>query len=154
MSRGKPSPFSAGGDPVTRLKRFRLVLWRGARLSRLGPTPLSRLKIFVVALLMPVKRRSRAQRSELTFRVQIDGRTGSCRIAETCDLVVLEEIFVQQVYDRPSLPEPAVIVDLGSNIGLSVLYFKLRYPDSRVFGYEADEQTFKRLEKTSLRSLE
>src|SRR5260370_5415872 len=52
------------------------------------------------------------------------------------------DIFRQQVYRfRPSSPNP-LIVDAGSNIGLSVIYFKLTYPGSRVIAFEADAKIF------------
>lgn len=100
-----------------------------------------------MTLALHVRRRTGHRTKELALRVEVNGRSGTCRVAETYDLVVLEEVFVRRVYDRPLARDPAVIVDLGSNIGISVLYFKLRYPGCQVFGYEADRQTFRRLER-------
>ncbi len=46
------------------------------------------------------------------------------------------EIFVElQYYFRARRPDP-VIVDGGSNIGMSVLFFKALYPDARVLAFE------------------
>lgn len=48
---------------------------------------------------------------------------------------MVEEIFVQQVYDV-ALPERPRILDCGSNIGISVMFFKSRYPCARVVAFE------------------
>lgn len=47
-------------------------------------------------------------------------------------------------YHLPKTPvrENAVILDFGSNIGLTLLDFSLRYPRSQIFGYEIDYSNF------------
>lgn len=48
------------------------------------------------------------------------------------------EIFFKGYYDfKTEKPNP-VILDCGSNIGLSILNFKKQYPGSQVFAFEAD----------------
>lgn len=60
---------------------------------------------------------------------------------------LFHEIFVSQIYrfdcDKP-IPR---IVDCGSHIGLSVLYFKTLYPDSEILAFEPDRESFSILEK-------
>lgn len=48
---------------------------------------------------------------------------------------MVEEIFVQRVYDV-ALPEQPRILDCGSNIGLSVMFFKRRHPSARIVAFE------------------
>ncbi|MFD9406489.1 FkbM family methyltransferase [Streptomyces sp. NPDC059989] len=51
------------------------------------------------------------------------------------DLHVLREVFAQQAYALPARAVPAevrTVVDLGSNIGLSSLYFSMQFPEARV----------------------
>jgi FkbM family methyltransferase len=58
-----------------------------------------------------------------------------------------KEIFHDKSYDVAELPDDAVIVDAGANIGLFSLYMKQRHPSSRILAFEpAPEsvQTFKR----------
>jgi FkbM family methyltransferase len=55
---------------------------------------------------------------------------------------VFSEIFVRQDYFFESESRMPLILDCGSNIGMSVLFFKLLYPDSRVIAFEPDPQTF------------
>lgn len=60
---------------------------------------------------------------------------------------LFEELYVAEVYYfSASSPEP-LIVDCGSNIGLSVLYFKRLYPKGRVIAFEPDGATFEMLER-------
>jgi len=48
------------------------------------------------------------------------------------------EIFINRQYEVIGLGNAPRIIDCGGNIGLSVLWFKQRYPDSHVIVYEAD----------------
>lgn len=58
-----------------------------------------------------------------------------------------EEIFLKQIYKFNSTnPEP-IIIDCGSNIGLSVVYFKTLFPNAIITAFEPDKQLFKILEK-------
>jgi FkbM family methyltransferase len=61
--------------------------------------------------------------------------------------ILFEEVYVPDVYYFASrTPQPCVI-DCGSNIGLAVLYFKKIYPACKITAFEADDVTFKMLEK-------
>ena len=61
--------------------------------------------------------------------------------------ILFEELYVAEIYYfSASSPEP-LIVDCGSNIGLSVLYFKRLYPKARVIAFEPDKATFETLER-------
>ena len=56
------------------------------------------------------------------------------------------EIFDRRVYDFEAGRTDPLIIDCGSNIGLSVIFFKQRYPDARVIAFEADPDIFRVLE--------
>jgi FkbM family methyltransferase len=60
---------------------------------------------------------------------------------------LLDEIFHRQDYFCPHLDGAPRILDCGSNIGLSVLYFKLLWPDSRVVAFEPDPSCFEALSR-------
>jgi len=51
------------------------------------------------------------------------------------DLYLNDEYFVQ-------LPKNPTIIDLGSEVGLSVFYFKTIYPTARVLAFEPDPESF------------
>jgi FkbM family methyltransferase len=56
---------------------------------------------------------------------------------------LFDEIFVEAVYLFHSDTEHPTIIDCGSNIGMSILFFKALYPNARVIGFEPDPFTFK-----------
>jgi len=61
-------------------------------------------------------------------------------------LHMIEEIFIYQIY-KTALTNPSpLILDCGSNIGLSILYFSKIYPSAHVVGFEADPQVFEILQ--------
>lgn len=49
-----------------------------------------------------------------------------------------EEIFKEEVYDFHASNSSPRIIDGGSNIGLSVIYFKKKFPAARISAFEAD----------------
>jgi FkbM family methyltransferase len=58
---------------------------------------------------------------------------------------LLNEVFVEGSY-RFSTERPCpVVVDCGSNIGMSILFFKALYPQARIIGFEPDPDTFHEL---------
>lgn len=68
---------------------------------------------------------------------------------DNSDLAILEEIFIKDEYnyDLPNVPD--VILDLGSNVGLATVYFKLRYPEAKIYSFEPDPITFRKLKKNT-----
>jgi FkbM family methyltransferase len=69
-------------------------------------------------------------------------------IGNYSDFVYLfEEIFISQSY-RASINSPApVIVDAGANIGLATLYFKMQFPDARIYCVEPEPNAYACLER-------
>lgn len=57
------------------------------------------------------------------------------------------ELMVDEIYKFKSNKESPVIIDIGANIGLSILYFKKIYPEAQITGYEADPYIFNYLKK-------
>lgn len=54
-----------------------------------------------------------------------------------------KEIFAEKSYTFLSSSSEPVIVDCGSNIGLSCLHYFLQYPQAKVFAFEPDPEVFK-----------
>jgi FkbM family methyltransferase len=57
------------------------------------------------------------------------------------------EIFVNEVYLFETDTDKPVIFDCGSNIGMSVLFFKKLYPYANITAFEPDPSTFAVLDK-------
>lgn len=55
-------------------------------------------------------------------------------------LGVYQEMFVEEIYKFVSKNNAPLIIDCGSNIGLSVIYFKQQYPSAKIIAFEADPQ--------------
>jgi FkbM family methyltransferase len=65
---------------------------------------------------------------------------------------LFQEIFLTAPYRvRVESPRPTII-DCGSNIGLSVLYFKRRFPTARIIAFEPDPEAFKLLRENVVRN--
>ncbi len=58
------------------------------------------------------------------------------------DLSVLDEVFVKKDYDYEFKLAPRVIFDLGSNTGLSTIFFRIKYPESTIYSFEPDPKVF------------
>ncbi|MGD9896226.1 MAG: FkbM family methyltransferase [Candidatus Methylacidiphilaceae bacterium] len=63
-------------------------------------------------------------------------RVPACQTASA--FFLFEEIFLNQIYDFQTERHSPRIFDCGANIGLATLFFKLRYPESRIEAFEAD----------------
>jgi FkbM family methyltransferase len=53
-----------------------------------------------------------------------------------------ESIFVDQIYQFNGESKTPVIIDCGSNMGTSVLYFKWLFKDASVYAFEPDKHIF------------
>jgi FkbM family methyltransferase len=69
----------------------------------------------------------------------------------TTDPLVIQQVLLKggakAEYYLPPRFQPHVIVDIGSNIGASILYFHDRFPHARIVGFEPHPATFGVLEK-------
>lgn len=81
------------------------------------------------------------------YPVECELRTPLGRIAPTLyswhDLLTVNEIFVRRDYAATATDR--VVVDIGSNIGISALWFLTRGPDVRVYGAEPVPENIARL---------
>ncbi|MDP2912850.1 MAG: FkbM family methyltransferase, partial [Candidatus Omnitrophota bacterium] len=60
---------------------------------------------------------------------------------------LFSDIFIHKEYDFVSDNDSPLIVDCGTNFGMSAIYFKIKYPRSRVICFEPHKETFKLLEE-------
>lgn len=64
-------------------------------------------------------------------------------VNDTCTLIGdVNEIIIKNIYQFKASNESPIIIDCGSNIGMSVIYFKRLYPNSKVFAFEPDPTLF------------
>src|SRR5438445_6452053 len=69
----------------------------------------------------------------------------------TADPFVLYQVLLKsgkkaEYYVPPAL-RPKIILDIGSNIGASIIYFHRQFPDANIFGFEPHPDTFRVLQE-------
>lgn len=55
--------------------------------------------------------------------------------------------FINQIYHFESVETRPFIIDGGSNIGMSIMYFKQLYPQAQIIGFEPDPEIFEILQE-------
>lgn len=75
-------------------------------------------------------------------RVRTPAGVVGVRLYTRHDLLTLNEIFCRLDYGREA---PALVVDVGANIGLAALFWLTRRPDCRVWCYEPNPENIPRL---------
>ncbi len=68
------------------------------------------------------------------------------KINDACTLIGdVRGILQSGVYEFKSDLDKPIIIDCGSNVGISIIYFKQLYPEATVFGFEPDPGLFRNL---------
>jgi len=88
------------------------------------------------------------KRAEMSFKINFGGQTFKLFLGSGSDIAVLKEIFIDQEYNT-DVKDGEIILDIGSNIGLASIYFKLKYPRAKIFAFEPAPDTFEVLKKNS-----
>lgn len=60
---------------------------------------------------------------------------------------LVDEVFVRKEYEFTASHKKPRIIDCGSHIGMSILYFKSIYPEAEIIGFEPNPDNFKILKK-------
>lgn len=59
----------------------------------------------------------------------------------------VEELFLEEVYEFSADNSAPYIIDCGANLGLSIIYFKKRFPNCKILAFEPDKNIFALLKK-------
>jgi len=82
-------------------------------------------------------------RNRHASRIKLNDKLSVLLRNNKTDQEVFLAAFLHQYHRSPiDLGKAAVIVDLGSNIGLTIVDFKLQYPFARIIGVEMDKDNF------------
>lgn len=129
----------------TDFMRFRSAIQRqhhrlglARALAPVGTNARDSLKIMFLALLDPLRSRSRWRGRPVSISLSHDGETATFATIGRTDLEVAREIFVNKEYDLPGASDEMTILDLGAHIGLASIYLASRYPNARIVAVEAD----------------
>ncbi|MGN6802740.1 MAG: FkbM family methyltransferase, partial [Ginsengibacter sp.] len=82
--------------------------------------------------------------------ISITGSTAklSLRNFDT-DVKTFFQIFYAKEYDMEIINEPLFIIDCGANIGLSAVFFAIKYPKAKIIALEPDSENFKVLQSNT-----
>jgi FkbM family methyltransferase len=104
---------------------------------------------------LPVALRSEAIRAELSLNLlQFRSLPNPIRLMgykisffeEPQLRYLFDEIFIQASYNFSTDTDQPVIIDCGSNIGMSILFFKKLFPKAQITGFEPDPATYRKLQ--------
>ncbi len=103
----------------------------------LAPTRAGRIWVVTVAGCLAIKHWIPLLR-QTAVPMRIRG-IGTVWLSDWSQLMVAWEVFSMHTYSEHPLPDDATtILDLGANVGLASLFFRLRYPGARIVAVEAD----------------
>jgi FkbM family methyltransferase len=74
------------------------------------------------------------------------GRRFTLLLRSPADLATVGEVLVDDLYEVPGVDDARVIVDLGSHIGTSIVFFRQRHPNAEIHGFEPDPRSFEALQ--------
>jgi len=131
---------------VPGLERARRYAVDTVRLSRVAGSRLERARFGLVRTLFVL--RALAGRSGRARSVTVSEGQRRFRfcLTDAADFEVLREVFVEREYELDLDWEPELILDVGSNIGATIGFFRARYPRARIVGLEPDPRAFARLQ--------
>jgi FkbM family methyltransferase len=137
-----PNPAGRTHSLLARARRARVVEV-ATGLARLAPSRAKAIRMILrIAWLWVQFRRSSAPRGLTPIEVIAYGTRWRFRVRDFVDLCVAEEVFADEVYELDDPGDPAIILDLGSHIGLSALWFRARFPQARILCFEPDPANF------------
>lgn len=119
---------------------------RNARLARgTGSTVGAKFSIFFSLIRVGFKSRYFNQKNKECSESFFNYRVWGFDYA-TLDYL-FREVFLSKEYSFATTTAEPVIIDCGSNIGMSILYFKDLFPKAKISGFEANPHTYNLLKK-------
>jgi FkbM family methyltransferase len=130
------------------IKKFLNKFQLAYKISHLGANLYAKIFLFFYTFWIPVKRRIRmGNQIKSELKLKKFNKTFFFYLTDNSDLTILKEIFVDNEYDFDLPYSPKIIFDLGSNVGLSVIYFRLKYLNAKIYAFEPDPEAFRKLKK-------
>lgn len=116
-------------------------------LLSIGRSTFWKLKIFLFWVVLFIKRHLKiSSRTPWFFKFTYSSTPFYFYLADEIDVQSFVGVVLRGEYEFDQKTEPHVIVDLGSNIGTSILYFRLKYPSAVIYGFEPNPEIFPLLE--------
>lgn len=109
------------------------------RVFSLGASLGDKLKIACFYVILFVKRRigfGSTFAHPWCVHIRFEGKVYEFYLAALLDIHILREMFVDEHYRMPSDESVQRVIDLGSNIGGSLVYFAHKFPHARIIAVE------------------
>jgi FkbM family methyltransferase len=97
--------------------------------------------------MLAARKKLGARPRQWTLSLSSDGRRFDLNVDDPGDLSAIGEVLLEEEYRVATTRSPKLIVDLGSHIGASVIFFRLRYPPARIVALEPDPRNFAKLRR-------
>ena len=121
------------------------IIGTAIKLKDLDGTMLDKIKLFFLLSYITIKKHTNKNSDKLIqvnfLKYKITGFSYSTL------QYLINEIFIDKEYFFTVDAEMPIIIDCGSNIGISIIYFKNLYPKAEILAFEADPYVFKILNK-------
>jgi len=130
------------------MKNIRRSYLKFLRISGLGVNLLERCKIASWYILFAIKRRLGLKPSTSVHHkvmLNLNGYELPFFLKNQLDFDVMWDAFIEDQYSIDGL-DPRVIIDLGSNVGATVVKFHAQYPDAQIIAVEPDPSNFESLQ--------
>jgi len=123
---------------------------KSIRLAMIGANVRDKIVLCVKCFSIPYNNRLTIKNDAYHVQIRKYGLVAPLYLKGTYEeLLLMQEILVEEQYSVYHVDNPRIIVDLGSNIGISVVHFLLRYPQAFVYACEAHPETFLLLQKNT-----
>ena len=124
--------------------------FQGFKAYRLGATFGDRALLVIYYFLIRLNRKLGKSYFKKTRSVALTYKhiTFQYLITNLDDYRLLEEIFINTQYHIETGELTQTIVDLGSNVGTSIVYFLAEHPSAHIYGFEPTTYCFDRLMST------
>jgi FkbM family methyltransferase len=126
------------------LSRARTRVRESHDLAKLAVRPADSVKLAGLVAAMPAFRRA-GRAPTVRADLLLGGESVPWRVDCDADLQAVNEVFRGNEYDVTGITPPEVILDLGSHIGASILFFHQQFPGARIIGAEPDPGNFEKL---------
>ncbi len=129
------------------LSQLSTTIEKTRKLAMPASSPVGALLNSIAIVLVSAQDRGWVPRQTRTLRLSYRGLAFRLKVGNQSEIEVAREMFLEEQYSITGI-DPKLILDLGSNIGASIMFFRAQYPSARIIGLEPDPDTFQRLTAT------
>jgi len=110
--------------------------------------PSSKIKLFLGGIWFIL---NDTWKSKLSFTATVSyfGRSSLFYFDDLSDYGLFCEIFIDSPYSPEKYEDVSTIFDLGANVGVSALYFRLLYPHAHIHSFEPDPANVEQLKQNA-----